>query len=245
MRSLKQMIFSIVTGTVVTEKTYSENGSTPIGERKVIHYSTDPVELDNLLENDSKIQSPTEIREKLFERQNSRKGIQSVTLTESYGDNTDEERRLDIHESSIDRELRPSPSRSNVDALKQKFSSIVTSSSVTETISSQYPKAGLILRSQRSSRSSTPVGSGYRSGSMDFEESDIEVRALSRKTSREKLSSSRTHISHDPFEGEIRQTMNTTSSSQLFIDTESKTPPDVQDLLYRLKNVYDGEFIKL
>lgn len=221
---------------------YSENGSNPIGERKVTHYSTDPIELEELLEKDGKIKTPSEIREKLFERQNSRKGIQSVTMMEKFGDDIDEERQLLDRESSVDREIRASPNRNNVDALRQKFSSIETSSNVTETTSTNYPKAGLILRSQRSSRSSTPVGSGYRSGSVDFEESDVEVRALSRKTSREKISSSRTHISHDPFEEErVTERGKTLASTQSLIDSESRKS-DVQDLLYRLKNVYDGKF---
>lgn len=72
---------------MVTEKTYSENGAAPIGERKVTHYSSDPKELETLLEKDSKMKTPSEIREKLFERQSSRNmGISSVTMVERFGE---------------------------------------------------------------------------------------------------------------------------------------------------------------
>lgn len=170
-------------------------------------------------------------------------------MIERFGEDVDDEKRCLDNRSyrsneSMDRELRHSPSRNSIDALKQKFSSFDTSSSVTETTTtSHYPKAGLILRSQRSSRSSTPsISGGFRSGSVDFEESDVEVRALTRKTSREKISSSRQHISNDPFEDEQttnRGSRNTTNSNQSFLDSESKVV-DLQDLLNRMKNADKG-----
>lgn len=234
---------------------YSENGAAPIGERKVTHYSTDPHELEQLLDKEPS-KTPAEIREKLFERQNSRKGLNSVTMVEKFGEDIDDEKRFLDDRSyrsteSMDRELRHSSSRNSVDALKQKFSSLESSSNVTETTTSHYPKAGLILRSQRSSRSSTPISGGFRSGSVDFEESDVEVRALTRKTSREKISSSRQHISNDPFEDDILATSvngsrgnrktshSTTNSTQSFLDSESKVV-DIQDLLNRMKNADKG-----
>lgn len=67
----------LVTGTIVRETLYSENGSTPRGERTTTHYSSDPKDFDL-----SK-KSPTEIREKLFDRENSRnKNLKSITRTE-------------------------------------------------------------------------------------------------------------------------------------------------------------------
>lgn len=231
---------------------YSENGGAPIGERKVTHYSTDPHELEELLDKEP-TKTPAEIREKLFERQNSRKGVNSVTMIEKFGEDIDDEKRFLDNRSyrsneSSERELRHSPSRNSIDALKQKFSSLESSSNVTETTTSHYPKAGLILRSQRSSRSSTPISGGFRSGSVDFEESDVEVRALTRKTSREKISSSRQHISNDPFEDEVltavnggrsRNTTNANNSTQSFLDSESQVV-DIQDLLNRMKNADKG-----
>lgn len=70
-------MFFLVTGTIVRETLYSENGSTPRGERTTTNYSSDPKDF-----NSSK-KSPTEIREKLFDRENSRnKNLKSITRTE-------------------------------------------------------------------------------------------------------------------------------------------------------------------
>ncbi|XP_063701977.1 titin homolog isoform X2 [Culicoides brevitarsis] len=233
---------SKVTGTTVTEKRYSENGKAPIGERKVTHYSTDPRDLEKLVEKDSR--TPSEIREKLFERQNSRsKGISSVTMVEKFGEDVEQDQRAildNISEPSTVATNVSRVSRKSVDALKQKFSSCEQSSSVTETTMSHYPKAGLILRS--SSRSSTPGASSFRSGSVDFDESDVEIRSLTRKTSRERISSSRQHISHDPFEDEeatttVKRTTRVTSSGgNSFLDSSEKVT-DIQDLLARMKSL--------
>lgn len=143
------------------------------------------------------------------------------------------------------------PSRKSVDALKQKFAGIDQSSSVTETTTSHYPKAGLILRSQNthSSRSSTPGASSFRSGSVEFDESDIEIRSLTRKTSTERITSSVSQISNDPFEDEITMSAGTkrhgstgklANSSQSFLDSESKVT-DINDLLQRMKNADKGK----
>uniref|UniRef100_A0A336JX32 CSON009985 protein n=1 Tax=Culicoides sonorensis TaxID=179676 RepID=A0A336JX32_CULSO len=239
---------SKVTGTTVTEKRYSENGKAPIGERKVTHYSTDPSDLEKLLDKDQR--TPSEIREKLFERQHSRsKGISAVTLIEKFGEDIEQERAIldNVSEPSTVATNTSRTSRKSVEALKQKFSSMDQSSSVTETTTSCYPKAGLILRSQsRSSRSSTPGASSFRSGSVDFDESDVEIRSLTRKTSRERISSSRQIVSHDPFEDDEgatksvkRITTKITKSGggnkvESFLDSESKVT-DIQDLLSRMK----------
>lgn len=241
-----------VTGTTVTEKRYSENGKAPIGERKVTHYSTDPQDLEKLLDKESR--TPSEIREKLFERQNSRsKGISSVTMVEKFGEDVEQDQRAildNVSEPSTVATNASRVSRKSVEALKQKFSSVEQSSSVTETTTSHYPKAGLILRSSRSSRSSTPGASSFRSGSVDFDESDIEIRSLTRKTSREKISSSRQHISHDPFEEDDGTSMSTrrttskvTSSGgkvESFLDSDTKVT-DIQDLLARMKSLDNGK----
>lgn len=174
-------------------------------------------------------------------------------MVEKFGEDVEQDQRAildNVSEPSTVATNASRVSRKSVDALKQKFSSVEQSSSVTETTTSHYPKAGLILRSSRSSRSSTPGASSFRSGSVDFDESDIEIRSLTRKTSREKISSSRQHISHDPFEEDDgtststrRITSKLTSSGgkvESFLDSDTKVT-DIQDLLARMKSLDNGK----
>lgn len=175
-------------------------------------------------------------------------------MVEKYGEDIEADQRAildNVSEPSTVATNASRVSRKSVDALKQKFSSVEQSSSVTETTTSHYPKAGLILRSHgHSSRSSTPGASSFRSGSVDFDESDIEIRSLTRKTSREKISSSRQHISHDPFEDEdgaattsVKRTSKMTSSggkAESFLDSDAKVT-DIQDLLARMKSLDNGK----
>lgn len=175
-------------------------------------------------------------------------------MVEKFGEDVEQDQRAildNVSEPSTVATNASRVSRKSVDALKQKFSSVEQSSSVTETTTSHYPKAGLILRSHgHSSRSSTPGASSFRSGSVDFDESDIEIRSLTRKTSREKISSSRQHISHDPFEDEeaaatsVKRTTSKVTSSggkvESFLDSDAKVT-DIQDLLARMKSLDNGK----
>lgn len=147
------------------ETLYSENGSTPRGERTTTHYSSDPKDFD------SNKKSPTEIREKLFDRENSRnKNIKSVTRTEVISGSGGEIESDDYEETTRKTVVR----RGSVKELSEKFIQKESSSTITSNQSS-YPKAGLIYRAQsQSSRASTP------GDSVDFDSNDIEVKKTSR-----------------------------------------------------------------
>ena len=73
-------VFILVTGTVITEKYYSENGAEPVGERKVTVYSTNPEDLVDLETQYDRRDSETVKREKL-----SKDGVTTVTKVQKIG----------------------------------------------------------------------------------------------------------------------------------------------------------------
>ena len=154
-----------VTGTIVTETLYSENGAPMTGERHTTTYTSDGKDLTEF-ESSQRKKSLSEVREKLLERENSRKGGYSVTTkTEKIGDSA----ILDPTKPSNAKVVR----KGSVKELTEKFVQKECQSHCATTDKS-YPKAGLILRTTKSSsRASTP--GSLRSGSVDMEETDIEI----------------------------------------------------------------------
>ncbi|XP_055525380.1 titin-like isoform X3 [Wyeomyia smithii] len=238
---------SKITGTFVTETLYSENGSAPVGERKTTVYSSDAKDLEDLNVSSSK-RSLAEVREKLLERENSRKGLISVTKTEKFSNGnsqvTTEIGTMDDLPQREPKVLR----KGSVKELTERFVHKESSSSLVSEKS--YPKAGLILRSTQShsSRSSTPCEiSSVRSGSVDFDENDIELRAGTsshRSAARESVMSSSTTTEQEEMDDGVvfrkSQSSSSTRQTRSFLNDGSRVS-GVQDVLERMRNADNVE----
>jgi hypothetical protein len=106
-----------VTGTVISETSYSENGKPAVVERKSMHYSTDPTDLAD---------ADLKCKESVVERKNSRGGIYSVTKIEKFQNNASKPKAITSTPSA--KVIR----RGSVKELKEKFIRKDSSSSVTE-----------------------------------------------------------------------------------------------------------------
>ncbi|XP_065074893.1 mucin-2-like isoform X2 [Ochlerotatus camptorhynchus] len=236
---------SKVSGSIFTETFYSENGSAPVGERKTTVYSSDAKDLENLNLSSSK-RSLAEVREKLLERENSRKGLISVTKTEKIGNGsshvTTEIGALDDLPQRGAKIVR----KGSVKELTERFVHKESSSSLMS--EKTYPKAGLILRSTQShsSRSSTPCENiSVRSGSVDFDENDIELRSGAAKSVvRESALSFQQEESGDDGGVVFRKSHSSSSSSRQqarsFLNDGSRVS-GVQDVLERMRNADNVE----
>ncbi|XP_058828871.1 microtubule-associated protein futsch-like isoform X2 [Topomyia yanbarensis] len=241
---------SKITGTFVTETLYSENGSAPVGERKTTVYSSDAKDLEDFNLSSSK-RNLAEVREKLLERENSRKGLISVTKTEKINNGSSSHVATEIGtlEDLPQREAKILR-KGSVKELTERFVHKESSSSLLSEKS--YPKAGLILRSTQShsSRSSTPCEiSSVRSGSVDFDENDIELRtsSTSKSTVRESLmtSSSATADQEELEDGVVfrkSQSSSSTRQTRSFLNDGSRVS-GVQDVLERMRNADNVEEI--
>uniref|UniRef100_A0A0P6IWS8 Putative microtubule-associated protein futsch n=1 Tax=Aedes aegypti TaxID=7159 RepID=A0A0P6IWS8_AEDAE len=233
-----------VTGSIFTETLYSENGSAPVGERKTTLYSSDAKDLENMNLSSSK-RSLAEVREKLLERENSRKGLISVTKTEKIGNGTS-------HVTTEVGALEDLPQRDakvvrkgSVRELTERFVHKESSSSLMS--EKTYPKAGLILRSthSHSSRSSTPCENmSLRSGSVDFDENDIELRTSAAKSSFRTTSMAATEAEECEDGGVVFRKSQSSSSRQQqtrsFLNDGSRVS-GVQDVLDRMRNADNVE----
>ncbi|XP_058443381.1 calponin homology domain-containing protein DDB_G0272472-like isoform X1 [Malaya genurostris] len=236
---------SKITGTYVTESLYSENGSAPVGERKTTMYSSDAKDLESFNASSNK-RNLSEVREKLLERENSRKGLISVTKTEKIGNGsshvTTEFGTLDDVPQREAKILR----KGSVKELTERFVHKESSSSLVSEKS--YPKAGLILRSTQShsSRSSTPCEiSSVRSGSVDFDENDIELRSSTSKSAvRESIMTSSATTDQEELDDGVvfrkSQTSSSTRQTRSFLNDGSRVS-GVQDVLERMRNADNVE----
>ncbi|XP_038116554.1 uncharacterized protein LOC6050116 isoform X2 [Culex quinquefasciatus] len=237
-----------ITGSIVTETLYSENGSAPVGERKTTVYSSDAKDLEELNISGSK-RNLAEVREKLLERENSRKGLISLTKTEKIGNGSS-------HVTTEIGTLEDVPQREpkivrkgSVKELTERFVHKESSSSLLS--EKTYPKAGLILRSStqsHSSRSSTPCEiSSIRSGSIDFDENDVELRSGAKSSStavRESVVTSTSSYATNQEEVEDGGVFFRKSSRQQqtrsFLNDGSRVS-GVQDVLERMRNADNVE----
>lgn len=74
----------LVSGTIVHETLYSDNGAPPVGSRTTTMYSSDPQEIRHFVETNG---TASDIRDRLIERGNNRKGITSVTTSQKIESN--------------------------------------------------------------------------------------------------------------------------------------------------------------
>lgn len=115
----------LVSGSMVSEVSYSENGQPAKVERKTMQYSTDPTDFDQQeIDMDSKTNTS--------ERKSSRGGVYTVTKTDRYQDDS-KKKSLTAPSSKIIR-------RGSVKELKDKFIRKDSSSRVTESSSTSQNK---------------------------------------------------------------------------------------------------------
>lgn len=251
---------SKISGSIISETLYSENGSAPVGERKTTVYSSDARDLEDLNLSESK-RNLAVVRDKLLERENSRKGLISLTKVEKI---TNGGSHVTTDISMLEDVPRHRPSklqhRGSVKELTERFVHKESSSSLTSDKS--YPKAGLILRSAQShsSRASTPGEiSSVRSGSIEFDENDVELQSstVSKSAMRESvmtssssasfMTSGRTETNEEEVEDGVVFRKNRSSSSsntrqtRSFLNDGSRVS-GVQDVLERMRNADNGEF---
>ncbi|XP_055617259.1 serine-rich adhesin for platelets-like isoform X2 [Toxorhynchites rutilus septentrionalis] len=250
---------SKISGSSVSEALYSENGSAPIGERKTTVYSSDVRDFEDLNLSESK-RNLAIVRDKRLERENSRKGLISLTKVEKITNGGSHVTAEEIGTLEDIPHRRPSKlqHRGSVKELTERFVHKESSSSLTS--DKNYPKAGLILRSAQShsSRASTPGEiSSARSGSIDFDENDVELQsssAISKKALRESImtstssasfmTSGRTETNEEEVEDGVVFRKNRSSSSsrqtRSFLNDGSRVS-GVQDVLERMRNADNVE----
>ncbi|XP_037029828.1 microtubule-associated protein futsch isoform X2 [Bradysia coprophila] len=205
---------SKVSGTIIQETLFSDNGAPPTGNRTTTMYSSDPQDIRHFVESNG---TASDIRNRLIERENSRRGVTSVTTSQTITA-IDTPEDMSASNSKQPKIVR----RGSVKELSEKFQKESTKSS--EKTTSSYPKAGLILRTQTSRESTPGANSSLRSGSADFDDCDIEVRC----------SSSSRLQSDDEMEFKTTTTSRQHQSSS-FLNSNRKVT-NVQDVLNRMRN---------
>ncbi|XP_075158200.1 uncharacterized protein LOC142231476 [Haematobia irritans] len=221
-----------VTGYVVEEKYYSDNKSKPIVERKELIYSTNPEELKA-------------IKEKV--KESTVKSIKSDRL-EDY-DNEDSP----MYTSKTTTSVRSSPDdfletkyvrRGSVKEMSEKFIHKESSSAVSERSNNNYPKAGLILRtnSRKQSLENEPDMDGgnvdyYITRTQhrrDFEDEDDQQKDISEHFVVESESETE---SIKKTQREFKKITSTkSSSSRSFLNTKGEEITSVDDVLDRMRN---------
>ncbi|XP_073834284.1 uncharacterized protein isoform X2 [Musca autumnalis] len=234
-----------VTGYVVEEKYYSDNKSKPIVERKEIIYSTNPDELEAIKE---------KVKEATTTTSTTMKSIKHDKLEESddespFGNNsTYKTKTITSVRSSPEEFLESSTTkyvrRGSVKEMSEKFLQKESSSMVAEK-TNNYPKAGLILRtnSRKQSRDNDD---------MDAENNEYyESKTLHRDTEGEedecRVEAGEHYIVESESETESikktqrefkKVTSTKSSSSRSFLNTkgEEKVITSVDDVLQRMRN---------
>lgn len=216
---------STVTGTIVQESYYSENGGPATGERTVTMYSNDE---DQLKKFDGK-----RVSSKSIDRENP-SARNMVTVTKSQKMIEGEIEPMMVTTSTNNNTLTR---RGSVKEMSEKF--IQKESNATKVNgSSSYPKAGLILRTQSNRSRSTDVDS----------DENVEIRSKSgrrvtQKTT-ERFSTDAAAASED--EGVETRTsssrMTTTRTTKSFLDSAGEKVTSVDDVLDRMRNADNGEW---
>uniref|UniRef100_A0A182PL22 Smoothelin domain-containing protein n=1 Tax=Anopheles epiroticus TaxID=199890 RepID=A0A182PL22_9DIPT len=156
-----------ISGTIVTETLYAENGGPAVGKRSTTHYSNEPGVFPE--QQDGKLMA-----------------IRKTETIDAAGQHTEEFEVMDSSEMAARREAKV-VRKGSVKELTERFIHRESSGSLTQESARTYPKAGLILRSSaqsQSSRASTPAmdGCSLQSGSVDeFEQEQMESGATSRQ----------------------------------------------------------------
>lgn len=216
-----------VTGTIVQETYYSENGGPATGQRTVTMYSNDE---DQLKEFNGK-----RIKDKSIDRESSSRNL--ITMTKSQKIVGGEVEPLITTMSTSNNTLTR---RGSVKEMSEKFIQKESAETAKVNGSSSYPKAGLILRTQSNrSRSST-----------DGDE-HVEIRSKSgRQTvARRSTTTTEQYKVDEGSDGEGEQsagnrtssTRTTKTTTRSFLNSAGEKVTDVNDVLDRMRNADNGE----
>ncbi|XP_046802929.1 titin isoform X1 [Lucilia cuprina] len=234
-----------VTGYVVEEKYYSDNKTKPTVERKEFIYSTNPEELQKLKDQ--------------VEVSTNRKVLKDVELKESR-QTALISKGLPAVRSSPEDDFLDSTSkyvrRGSVKEMSEKFIQREASSTVTEK-SNNYPKAGLILRtnSRKNSRDAENESDNFESykttrvqqhtssvlADSDDAEHEYEVEEVASRHSGRFITESESECDSIKTQREFKKVTSTSSSSMAtrsFLNTqgEEKVITNVSDCLERMRN---------
>lgn len=216
-----------VTGTIVQETYYSENGGPATGQRTVTMYSNDE---DQLKEFNGK-----RIKDKSIDRESSSRNL--ITMTKSQKIVGGEVEPLITTMSTSNNTLTR---RGSVKEMSEKFIQKESAETAKVNGSSSYPKAGLILRTQSNrSRSST-----------DGDE-HVEIRSKSGRQTVARRSTTTTdqYKVDEGSDGEGEQsagnrtssTRTTKTTTRSFLNSAGEKVADVNDVLDRMRNADNGE----
>ncbi|XP_037918817.1 serine/arginine repetitive matrix protein 2 isoform X2 [Hermetia illucens] len=216
-----------VTGSIVTESYYSENGAPPVGERKVTVYSNSPEDINDYeYFVDQKDRSDAVARERT-----SKGGITSVTRVQKIGKPDDAEfadlAAITDGKTTTTTKQTKVVRKGSVKEMSEKFTRKGSSTSITDKSgSSQFPKAGLILRTQNysSTENEDPA-----------DECNVEIRTT-RKQTRTQM------VTESDSDAEQRRVSRT---SKTFLNSNGEKVTGVDDVLDRMRNadnvIEDGD----
>ncbi|XP_061387972.1 titin [Musca vetustissima] len=238
-----------VTGYVVEEKYYSDNKSKPIVERKEIIYSTNPEELEA-------------IKEKVKETKTTTTTLKSIkhdkleSDDEPFGGNSSsyKTRTITSVRSSPEEFLESSTTkyvrRGSVKEMSEKFLQKESASMVSEK-TNNYPKAGLILRtnSRKQSRDNDDMDGENNGKTIQYrndedDEDDCQVESCDQYIVESESETESIKKTQREFK---KVTSTKSSSSRSFLNTkgEEKVITSVDDVLERMRNadnvVEDGD----
>uniref|UniRef100_A0A182MX59 Smoothelin domain-containing protein n=1 Tax=Anopheles culicifacies TaxID=139723 RepID=A0A182MX59_9DIPT len=180
-----------ISGTIVTETLYAENGGPTVGKRSTTHYSNEPGTFSEFVRTTDRGNAGHETHDEdgLTSNQKGTGKMMAIRKTETIdaaGTHTEELEVMDGMEMAARREAKV-VRKGSVKELTERFIHRESSGSLTQESTRTYPKAGLILRSSgqsQSSRASTPAtdGCSMQSGSVDeFEQEQMETGVTTRQ----------------------------------------------------------------
>lgn len=211
------------------ETLYSKNGEPPVGSRKVTHYSSNPEDLKKIVHSSTNEQIDTSVTPK---NKISLKHVRRISGTAdddvSFDGGDDNNSSMEMTRSVEYKVVR----RGSVKELSEKF---VQKENAKSAEKSAYPKAGLILRTQ-SSRESTPGASSLRSGSADFDDCDMEIRA----TQSETMNAAEFENENVEYRTTSTRTSSQSKDTRSFLNSSGAKVQGVQDVLDRMRNADNG-----
>lgn len=231
-----------VTGTIVQESYYSENGGPATGQRTVTMYSNDEDQLKGF--NGKRVKDTSIERENSTNTRKSNNNTNNnkiVTVTKTQRMVAGEVEPLITTTTSSTHKNNTITRRGSVKEMSEKFIQKESEAATKVNGSSSYPKAGLILRTQSTrSRSST-----------DGDEAAVEMRSKSGRTvtrtrTTEKYNSN-VGASDQDMEDEEEDNNHTRSSStrtttttRSFLNSGGEKVTNVDDVLDRMRNADNG-----
>lgn len=228
-----------VTGTIVQETYYSENGGPATGERKVTMYSNDKDQLADFSGGKRTVN-----KEKSIDRENSSRNVVTVTKSQKIV-RGEVEPVVTVMSTNGNNTLTR---RGSVKEMSEKFIQKESEANHRTTNgSSAYPKAGLILRTQ-STRSRSNDGVEEEGES---EESHTRVgggrRTVTRRTTTERYNVKEGQSDSDDVDvdqSESRKsTRTTTTTTRSFLNSAGEKVTGVDDVLERMRNADNGKLI--